>query len=95
MKKLLIINDVGKLINFKNKEIRTPAQIKINDNDLKHLEIVLKMIGIKDYKVINNFDIIEEKNKKEKIIPIEEIIIKDDDDNNPKTILKKLINKEL
>lgn len=96
MKKLLIINDLGKIIHFKNKDIRTPVQIEATDNEIKQLQITLHMIGVKDYiiKKKSNLPI-----KKIKNIPIEKLILKnnnhDDNDMNPKSILKKLINKEL
>jgi len=94
MKKLLIINDLGKIIHFKNKDIRTPAQIEATDSEIKQLQIALNMIGVRDY-------IIKEKSdlpiKQIKNIPVEELILKnnDDEDTNPKSILEKLINKEL
>jgi len=95
MKKLLIINDSGKIIHFKNKDIRTPTQIKATDNEIKQLQIVLNMIGVKDYVIKKQSDL--PSIKKNKNIPIEELILKNDndEDTDPKSILKKLINKEL
>ena len=93
MKKLLIINDLGKVIRFKNKDIRTPTQLEVTDNEMKQLQIALNMIGVKDYIIKKKSDL---PIKQIKNIPIEELILKDDnEDTNPKSILKKLINKEL
>ena len=91
MKKILIINDVGKTIYFKNRELRTPVTIEVTNEELIQLEIILKMVNVRDYSIKTKTyeSKIEYINKK---IIIEELNIKKED---PKTILNKLINKEM
>ncbi len=100
MKNIVIINDVGKTIYFKNREIRTPVTIEVTKKELQQLKCNLKMVNVRDYSIeiksnepkieyINKQIVIEELNIKEE--PKKEEPKKED----PKTILNKLINKEL
>ena len=96
MKKTVIINEIGKLIYFKNKELRTPVTIDVTDKELIQLKITLKMTGINNYSI-------EMKTYKPKIEYNKQIIIEELNTNtepiikkeDPKTILNKLINEEL
>lgn len=97
MKNILTINDVGRMIHFKNREIRTPVIIEATDKELLQLKINLRMLNIKNYSIkrkINESKINHINNQ----IIIEELdIIKPDiEEEDPKTILNKLMNnKEL
>ena len=100
MKNTLTINDVGKIIYFKNQEIRTPVIIEVTEKELQQIKISLKMLNIRDYsiKIKTEEPKIEYINKK---IIIEELNINNKESNkesnkeDPKSILNKLINKEL
>ena len=90
MKKIVIINYIGKIIYFKNRELRSPVTIEVTEKELTHLKIVLKMSDIRNYSI--EMKIYKPKIEYEKQIIIEELNTKKED---PKTILNKLINKEL
>jgi len=89
MKKRLIIEDRARFINFKNRKVRTPVTLTVNDSELKHLMIVMRMADIQNWKVEDISD-----NQKTEVIDYdyaepEEVIIEELEE--PKTILEKLM----
>lgn len=51
MKNKFIINDKGKVIVFRERQIRTPAKIEFTDKELPLLLMQVRFHGIMDYKV--------------------------------------------
>jgi hypothetical protein len=91
MKKFLIIKDTNKIIYFKNRQIRTPATLKVTDNDLKTLHTALRMADIQNFEIttddpikIIKDEIFVEENKE---VIIEELEEKEE----PSTILEELM----
>ena len=92
MKKFLKIEDRNKLLYFKNREVRTPVVLQITDEDIKELDVILRMADIQKFEVlledelkIEKYDDIEVKKNREVII--EELILKE----GPSTILEELM----
>ena len=89
MKKLLIIEDKLRFITFRNRQVRTPVILTVNESELKALYIRMKMAGINKWKVKAvtekyNEDIDYDDDYTEEVI-IEEL------EEKPNTILEKLI----
>jgi len=88
MKKLLIIEDKSKFITFRNRKVRTPVTLTVNESELKALHIHMKMVDIQKWKV----EMITEKDNETIDYDDynEEVVIEELEDE-PKTILEKLI----
>jgi len=88
MKKLLIIEDKSKFITFRNRKVRTPVTLTVNESELKALYVHMKMVDIQKWKVKvitkKDNEIIDCDDYKEEVV-IEEL------EDEPKTILEKLI----
>jgi transcriptional regulator NrdR family protein len=89
MKKVLIIKDRAKNITFKNRKVRTPVTLTIQDSDLKALKLHMKMADIQEWevKVVSNEDteVVDYDYAEPKEVIIEEL------EEEPKTILEKLM----
>jgi hypothetical protein len=64
MKKKFIINDKGKVITFKERQIRTPAEIEFMEKELPLLLMQVRFHGINDYKVEGMDDLLISKGQK-------------------------------
>lgn len=92
MKKFLKIKDYNKFIYFKNRKVRTPVVLQVTNDDIKKLDVILRMADIQEFEIIlenelekeEQNDIIIEENKN---IIIEELDIKEE----PSTILEELM----
>lgn len=90
MRKLLKIDDINKFIYYKNRKVRTPVILEVENKELKTLILSLNMAGIEKYSI----GPIPIKVQKEK-----EVLFHIDDDKQvvveeleePTTILQKLM----
>lgn len=87
---LLKVKTPNKMIFIKGKLSRTPFEVVVNSNELKKIELSMKLQSIKyskePYKPLD-------KKVKPKIIPVEKTIIeKPSIKKEPKTILEKISN---
>lgn len=90
MKKRLVIEDSAKFINFKNRKVRTPVTLIVDDSELKALTIHMRMADVKKWRVE------ELKDEQTEVIDYDyaetkEVIIEELEDEEPKTILEKLM----
>lgn len=51
--KILKIRDGNRMIRFRNRNIRTPVEIELTENELTQMRIVLKMAEIENFEVID------------------------------------------
>lgn len=92
MKKLLIIKDKSKFITFRNRKVRTPVILTVNEAELKALHLHMKMAGIQKWKVeamTEKDDGPVDYDEYNEEVAIEEL------EESPKTILEKLIKNEV
>ncbi len=92
MKKVLIIKDVARFITFRNRKVRTPVTLTINDSELKALKVHMKMADIKKWEVKliteQDTEVIDYDYAEPDEVIIEEL------EEEPKTILEKLMKYE-
>lgn len=50
-KRILKIRDRSKKIYFNNREIRTPVEIDVSEQNIKELELKMRIVGITDYEI--------------------------------------------
>lgn len=62
MKKILVIEDNGKFIRFKNRKVRTPVTLEVTETELKQLKTSMNMADIQ------NWHVKDKAGKKEEII---------------------------
>lgn len=74
MKKLLVIHDRSKLLFYNNRTLRTPVQIELK-NDLKKIQLAMKMGDIHDYEIIDIEEEITEESIIDNILESEEVFI--------------------
>lgn len=89
MKKTVKIEDRGRYIYFKNRKIRTPVTLTINESELKELKMRMRMSDIQSFKVQDYDD-----NEVQEIVDYdfnepEETVIEELEDEEPKTLLEK------
>ena len=90
MKKVLIIKDSAKFIIFRNRKVRTPVTLNVNDDELKALKIGMKMSDIQDWEV----KVVSEQGTEVIDYDYEEpaeVMIEELEDDEPNTILEKLM----
>lgn len=93
MKKLVIVNEKNKKFHFRNREVRTPVEIEVTDQELKTLTIAFKMADIQTYTIKSK----EKTKKTDPIIDLEnkEVLIEEldleDTEEEKKSILEKLM----
>lgn len=89
MKKVLIIKDRAKFITFRNRKVRTPVTLTVNESELKALTIHMNMADIQDWKVEvvsdKDTEVIDYDYAEPQEVIIEEL------EEEPKTILEKLM----
>jgi len=92
MRKLLKIEDKNSFIYYKNRKVRTPVTIEVENKELKTLILALRMAGIQKYTIGELSDKTD--------IPVKEILFHIDEDKEviieelgeePTTILGKLM----
>ena len=95
MKKYEIkINDLNRIIFFKNREVRTPTIIEVYEPDLESVKSSLRMKKISYYVVNEKIDFINIDEIQELVFVDKEKIIEELEEINndkPKTILDKLV----
>ena len=92
----------GKVLTFKNREVRTPADFEVEDREIKTFKVMLRQEGVSDYnirskeevnkenKVIKNTLLeLPEFNREEDTVIVEEIMM--DDEEETKSVLDELI----
>jgi hypothetical protein len=93
MKKIVVINEKSKRFYFKNREVRTPVELEVTDQELKSLAIVFKMADIQKYIIKTQ----EKPQKSNPLIEFEntEVLIEEldleDSEEEQKSILEKLM----
>jgi len=53
MNRKLIINERGRKIVFKQRMVRTPVHLTVNNSEFKLLEVQLRLQGIVDYTIVD------------------------------------------
>ena len=98
MKKYKVRVDVpGKVIFFRNKEIRTPFDLELDDSDITLFKFAMNSSGISKYTIEDNKN--DDETTWEDIIVVEDkdVVIEDlyiEEEKEPKTILEKLLRDE-
>ena len=89
MKKILVIEDTGKFVRFKNRKVRTPVTLKVTDSEFKQIKVSMDMSDIQKWHLK------EDAGNKEKIIDndievVDQSIIEELEDT-PDTVLGRLM----
>jgi hypothetical protein len=58
--KILKIRDNNRMVRFRNRKIRTPAEIVLTENELTQMRTTLKMAEIENFEIIDPSEIKEE-----------------------------------
>jgi hypothetical protein len=99
----VIVKTRGKLIFFKNKEIRSPFTLDVADSELELLRSTLISSAIDKYEIEEIKDTNTNPDDdfwediivpKEKDIPIEELCVEQGEEKEPSTLLEKLLRDE-
>jgi hypothetical protein len=96
---ILDVKTPGKLLNHRGRQIRTPAQFPIMHSELKKFEVMLRQVGVTEYKIRSKEEVDKEiaaRQSKESVdisptdheVVIEEIM---DSEEETKSVLDKLI----
>lgn len=87
------INDPGRLIFFRNREVRTPVEVEVLESELDYIKLKIRANGIVDYSIslVNNevsmLDLSFENDKEMEEPLVEEL---EECNQEPKTLLEKL-----
>ena len=90
MKKQLVIEDKAKTITFRHRKVRTPVTLIVSESELKYLEVHMKMVDIKNWKVNplpqeSKSEIVDYDYEEPPEVIVEEL------EPEPKTVLEKLM----
>ncbi len=97
MKKYMVeVRDIGKLIFFKDKKIRSPFVLELADSDIELFKRTMAANGVEQYEIKDFKEDVDNDIWNETVIPDEdkEVVIEDlfvEEAKEPSTILEKLL----
>ena len=87
------LNDPGRLIFLKNREVRTPVEVEVRESELDYIKLKIRTNGIVDYSIslvkdeVSMLDLSFENDKEMEEPLVEEL---EECSQEPKTLLEKL-----
>ncbi len=95
------LNDPGRLIFLKNREVRTPVEVEVRESELDYIKLKIRAHGIIDYSIssVNNgvsildLNFANDKEMEEPLVEgpqVEELEELEEYGREPKTLLEKL-----